>query len=333
MTSETFKPITAATLEIMSGVETNNMAKLRSGIDKGGDVNHDDARALRLAAAEGRDDAIVALLDAGADIHVFADKPLRVAVEKGHLRTVQLLVKRGADVNANDGDPLVEAVTLGHEEIAHVLIESGADVHVSQGHVLRQAVVQGDGILVSALLDAGADAFDMMIDPRLIGSGENFRLIAEMLETRRTALMEVFSVAIKSAAHHPDFMPKFLAHDMCGRGESALAFGVASGQAKEITEAMIKAEVGFTRDMLENAPSRHGVPLLRIAIEQNALADIFAPALWRGRNVEAIQVFEAIPAAWFESADTRMEQVNTVIAKHKQAVLLQKADKNKFKIL
>ena len=67
--------------------------------------NNDDATALHLAAAFGRERMVQKLLDAGVDFNGRGDSlrtPLHYASAKGHSSVIKILVEGGADINAKD---------------------------------------------------------------------------------------------------------------------------------------------------------------------------------------------------------------------------------------
>jgi hypothetical protein len=120
--------------------------------------------ALGHAAHNGRDDAVVWLLDHGADVdgRPYLDfTPLHFAVQFGHVPTVRLLVERGADLDIHErihgGTALDWAKHLGRDELVPLLdriertVETGLGYGPGDPVVLR--VVQRRHLYV---LDDGA---------------------------------------------------------------------------------------------------------------------------------------------------------------------------------
>jgi ankyrin repeat protein len=100
--------------------------------------------ALQYAAADGRQDTVVKLLDLGADVHK-TDRlkwtALHRAAGNGHTETVKVLVERGADVNAHDNQfytALHEATWCGHVEVSFMAFDTPPPLlpGPSRGHMV-----------------------------------------------------------------------------------------------------------------------------------------------------------------------------------------------------
>jgi ankyrin repeat protein len=89
------------------------------------------------AAADGRLDVVMTLIEQGANIHAYDDEALREAAENGHLDVVKYLVEHGADIDACEGCALCWAAENGHLNIVKYLVAQGADLRViTRGEVL-----------------------------------------------------------------------------------------------------------------------------------------------------------------------------------------------------
>lgn len=114
-------------------VETTTLL-LEAGADIEASTN-DGTTALIIAAREGHDGLVEALLEAGADPHTrrsgFPTTALHAAAQTGTIVSIDLLVSAGVGVDeldeANDG-PLASAAYFGMTENAQRLMALGADV-------------------------------------------------------------------------------------------------------------------------------------------------------------------------------------------------------------
>ena len=123
-------------------------------------------KAMIIAAQEGQETVVRALLEAGADVNKTLDKgatPLYIAAQNSHEAVVRALIELGADVNKakdNGVTPLFIAAQNGHEAVVRALIELGADVNKAMdngGTPLNVAAQNGHAAIVRALIDLGAD--------------------------------------------------------------------------------------------------------------------------------------------------------------------------------
>ncbi len=105
-------------------------------ISKGAEVNRpeDPVSALHIAAAWGKRECVLELLEAGADLNVKDPKgwtPVFWCAFSGRHKLLEVLIKRGADVNVRDDHgktPLHIAAEQGHLAAVATLVGSGAVV-------------------------------------------------------------------------------------------------------------------------------------------------------------------------------------------------------------
>ena len=95
--------------------------------------------ALGMAAWEGDNETVRALLDAGADVHVAADAPLWDAAMRGNADTMRVLLDAGADQDI----ALLEAAANGLVDLVKELLAKGANVHTCRGLPLMMAAHNG----------------------------------------------------------------------------------------------------------------------------------------------------------------------------------------------
>ena len=105
--------------------------EVRSLIEKGADVNHQNAkfgwRCLHRAARKGFDEIMELLIEAGADVNARGNNgvtALHLAAYYGNDRSVAFLLEKGADIHAmNDygRNPLGSALHTNHEDCAAIL--------------------------------------------------------------------------------------------------------------------------------------------------------------------------------------------------------------------
>jgi cytohesin len=125
--------------ELRSAASDGDVARVRTLIEAGADVNHTDAKGYTVlteaAAGDEADssEAIVrALIEAGADVNKAEEDawpPLLVAATHGHEAVVRALIDAGADVNKKvkyGYTPLSRATDNGNEAVAQLLRDAGA---------------------------------------------------------------------------------------------------------------------------------------------------------------------------------------------------------------
>ncbi len=126
--------------------------------------------ALMAAAAKGRADMLVALLDAGAPVNAAApsgvekgETALMLAAASGSAEAVQLLLSRGANVHAalkagneRGKTALMYAAEQGHAEAAQALIASGAKINAkdSDGKTALDWAIENGQVDVADVLEA-----------------------------------------------------------------------------------------------------------------------------------------------------------------------------------
>ena len=90
-----------------------------------------DQAAVHIAAANGQEKILEALINADADVHVVdkqGDTPLILACRGGHRNSIAVLLKESANPNTKseiDGTPLQSAVVGGRVDVVRELIENG----------------------------------------------------------------------------------------------------------------------------------------------------------------------------------------------------------------
>ena len=92
---------------------------------------------LQVAAAHGKLDIVIYLIECGIDVNIVGgitdDNALGNAAFNGYLDIVKLLYKNGAllDTSKATGNPLFAAIYGGHYDIVQFLVESGIDITAS----------------------------------------------------------------------------------------------------------------------------------------------------------------------------------------------------------
>ena len=144
--------------EVLQGLEENFQLAL-SFTPKG-------TTALMLAAENGHEQAVQALLAAGADIHAVnenGDSALVCATGNGHEAVFHRLMEAGADIHHADKDgntPLMAAAAGGNTAILRAMLAAGAQANTANAYgrtALMVAAVNGHEDALAVLLAAGAD--------------------------------------------------------------------------------------------------------------------------------------------------------------------------------
>jgi ankyrin repeat protein len=117
---------------------------------------------LIAAAAYGRTNIVLTLLEQGADVNAKGkdgSTALRLAAFQGHTDTVQALLGKGADVSAKDKDgytALILAALQGHTDTVQALLEQGADVNAKGKGGVTALMLAGEAEIIQMLKKAGA---------------------------------------------------------------------------------------------------------------------------------------------------------------------------------
>jgi len=134
------------------------------------DLGKDLQTQLMLAAENGQEEEVEALVGLSADVNFCADQgwtSLHLASKKGHTGVVKVLLRHGACVNTQLQDgvtPLSFAVAFGHTEVVTCLVLNGAGVNAQVGCVghfqdcntLHIAIACGRLEVVKELIRLGA---------------------------------------------------------------------------------------------------------------------------------------------------------------------------------
>lgn len=151
-----------------NGIEQQNFASTFKSIDVGTveSIDYYGSTALKVAAINGRQVMVKALLESGAAIEAQDNggwTALHCAASNGHKDTVMALLESGADVNARNNygwTALNSAAWNGHKDIAVALLENDADVNAQDNYgrtALDSAVLNGHKDAVLALLNYSVD--------------------------------------------------------------------------------------------------------------------------------------------------------------------------------
>jgi ankyrin repeat protein len=174
---------------LISAVHANNIQMVTILIQKGADINYDDAHALyesldmelrditQILIANGAnvnnarviehlyvshdEDLIKLFIKNGANLHIDNEKFLSRAASEGEMEIVELLINDGANVNIpNLNNPLLENIRGPNlnMNIINRLIQAGVNVNIMNGQALIEAVKLANVELVSRLIEAGANA-------------------------------------------------------------------------------------------------------------------------------------------------------------------------------
>ena len=164
-------------------------------------------RALRLAAAQGKEIELLRKLWEGANVNDkgHGDKygnALQAASANGHNHVVEILLRSCATVNISGGKygyPLVAASNKGHLEIVQRLVDTQANIrasHPSYGTALHAALRRGHNEIVKLLLEKGAVADGSAVQ---IAAAAGNRYAVKLLLKEAA---DLGNVAIKCAAEH-----------------------------------------------------------------------------------------------------------------------------------
>ena len=172
--------MSAACATALHKAATNGDARLvrELAADKPEEIDkvHGTKSALMLAASNGHQDVVVALLEAGADVNIENNDgwtALHAAAFNGHSEVQRILIEHGADVNAtywNGYTPLMFSARHGPVETIQLLIEAGADVNARavgdnpaytenyNGNTpLHEAILFNQPDVIDLLVSRGAD--------------------------------------------------------------------------------------------------------------------------------------------------------------------------------
>jgi len=123
----------------MNAVKRNDLARVKELIQQGIDINAPDVSGdvpLIMAAYEGHNEIVEALLEAGADVTAvdpgMKATALHAAAYAGRTEAARLLIVHGIDIDKqgpyNGYTALHDAIWQNHLETAKVIIEAGADL-------------------------------------------------------------------------------------------------------------------------------------------------------------------------------------------------------------
>jgi len=156
----------AATISsaIHLAADTGDLAKLKSLIEAGADVNAKEEKGGRTPLFVAGDSEVARFLIAqGANVNA-TDKagwtPLHSACFNGNKNKVELLLAKGADINAkgNNGEtPLYLAFVLRHRDLVELLLTKGADVNAKGPEGVTLLHMARDVQIATLLLAHGAD--------------------------------------------------------------------------------------------------------------------------------------------------------------------------------
>jgi len=183
-----------ADVSLHTAVRFGNLAKAKSLIEKGSDINEKDVSvktALHYAVEYGHKDVVELLIANGADVnakdndgntpgHFALGKKNRPILEllivkgadldsihlsayQGDLEKVRSFIEKGTDVNTTDSygaTPLHYAAVVGHRALVEFLVARGADVNAKDKNnfaSLHLAAENGHKDVVALLIDNAAD--------------------------------------------------------------------------------------------------------------------------------------------------------------------------------
>ena len=154
--------------QLLQAVSTRDLAKARSLIADGADVNVRSyaGTALSIAVDQGDAEAVALLLEAGADpgSGSVLTTPIRSALKNGFIEIALKLLKAGVNVEKDRerGDLFLEAIRQSKLPLVRAMIASGAEINARREGLngqtaLTVAARKAEPPIVLALLEAGAD--------------------------------------------------------------------------------------------------------------------------------------------------------------------------------
>ncbi|CAH1251072.1 ANK1 [Branchiostoma lanceolatum] len=232
--------------------ETVTSALLAAGadvLDRGiGGLTVVGTTPLHLAAENGHQETVSALLAADADVNVLDRQqttPLHLAAREDHPETVSALLAAGADVNAQDWrqwTSLHLAAENGHHETVSALLTAGADVNVQDcvgRNPLHYATEREHSKCVEVLLEHGA-VKDIKKDPEFVDLEQMLDTILSRLdETGVRLLMRVWSARTGKRESPGAGVPADLIKDMM-KSEY-----ITTGDLVQLEKDMIAAGISF----------------------------------------------------------------------------------------
>lgn len=160
-------PVQAGIYEdLLKAVEGNDRGWLERLFAEGGDpntVDKDGNTLLMLAARDGKDNAVKALLAARAKVNNrnrLGETALMLAAMEGRTAIAKQLVFNGAQADFKGWNPLLYAAAGGKDEVVAMLVDLGANINgraPNGATPLMMAVRGGYKGTVSLLLKRGAD--------------------------------------------------------------------------------------------------------------------------------------------------------------------------------
>ncbi|RWS21497.1 uncharacterized protein B4U80_11844 [Leptotrombidium deliense] len=125
-----WRPVTERCPKIHKIVESGNVNKVKSFIEKGGDINKTDVNgltALHCAVLNNEEEMVEMLLAAGSQLQCcrLYFSPIHFAVQTGNLNIVRMLINHGDSVNCSDlvgNTPLSLSIEFNHADITRLLI-------------------------------------------------------------------------------------------------------------------------------------------------------------------------------------------------------------------
>lgn len=149
---------------LVRAIRAGDASAVRRILATGVRIKGDDNAGLAIAAAAGRDEVALLLLELGASPNSadsYGRSALYCAALSDNPKIVKRLIESGARPDPLTGrNPLLAAIRSSNSEIAKMLIDAGANVAVTdeQGNTpLHLAAIRGSSDIVRALLDAGGD--------------------------------------------------------------------------------------------------------------------------------------------------------------------------------